>query len=309
MTDKYRTACQIFAISNGLFGSMLEQAGVMANMASKHPLTEYPLDGKRVLITRAAHQAATFVALLERYGAQVASLPAIVITEPSSWDALDGALQRLREQVAGAAHHYDWLFFTSANAIDFFLRRLRFHGDDLRLVGGLRLCAIGKGTAGVARDAGLAVDLIPARFNAEGVVESFVAFHGGQVAGLRVLLPRARVARETLPESFAALGVALDIVEAYQTARSDFDPTDWAHRLRSGDFDVVAFASASAVTQFAEAFPGISPSELLARAKVACIGPVTSQAARELGLAVAIEPQEATLPALAEAIAAHVASR
>ncbi len=281
----------------------------MAKMTGEPRLTKHPLDGKRVLITRAARQAESFAALLERYGAQTISLPAIVIAEPSCWDPLDDALRRLREQAAGAASHYDWLFFTSANAVEFFLKRLRFHGDDLRLVSGLRLCVIGKGTAGVTRDAGLSVDLVPSRFNAEGVVESFVAFHGGQVAGLRVLLPRARVAREALPEAFAALGVALDIVEAYQTLRSDFDSAAWMRRLQSGDFDVVTFASASAVTQFAEAFPGIHPSELLARAKVACIGPVTSQAARELGLAVAIEPPEATLPALAEAIAAHFSPR
>lgn len=267
------------------------------------------LHGKHILVTRAAHQAAAFVALLEQEGAQVTALPTIAVTEPVSWQPLDAALQRLREQKAGTAHHYDWLFFTSANAVTFFLKRLAFHGDGLDLVAGLRVCAIGKATAGVVRDAGLGVDLVPTHFNAEGVVESFVAFHGGQVAGLRVLQPRAQVAREVLAEALTALGVALDVVEAYQTVRADFDTELWQARLQSGAFDVVTFASPSAALQMAEAFPQVMLKDLLAKTTVACIGPVTSQAVRALGLQVAIEPPEATLPALAAAIAAHFASQ
>jgi uroporphyrinogen-III synthase len=267
-----------------------------------------PLYGKHILVTRAAHQSAAFAALLEQYGAQVTTLPTIAVTDPVSWQALDTALQRLREQRAGVARHYDWLFFTSANAVKFFLKRLAFHGDSLELVAGLRVCAIGKSTAGVVHEAGLNVDLIPARFNAEGVVESFVAFHGGQVAGLRVLQPRARVAREVLTEMLTALGVFLDVVEAYQTVRADFDPALWQARLQAGMFDVVTFASSSAALQMAEAFPNVALRDLLAKTKVACIGPVTSQTVRDLGLVVAIEPPEATLPALAEAIAAHFQS-
>ncbi|MFQ3639853.1 MAG: uroporphyrinogen-III synthase [Chloracidobacterium sp.] len=262
-----------------------------------------------MLITRAAHQAAAFVTLLEQYGAQVTSLPTIAIAEPTSWAALDSALQRLRDQAAGTARHYDWLCFTSANAVEFFLKRLRSHGADVGLLTDLPVCAIGKATAGVARDAGLSVALIPAQFNAEGVVESFVDFHGGQVAGLRVLLPRARVARETIPEAFAALGVKLEVVEAYQTVRATFEPELWARRLAAGEFDAVTFASASAVTQFAEAFPDHNLEELLARTQVACIGPVTRRAAEELGLTVAVEPTEATLPALAAALAEHFLSQ
>ncbi len=269
-----------------------------------------PLHGKRILVTRAAHQASAFVALLEQYGAETTALPTIAVTEPTTWDSLDGALRRLREQATGVRDHYDWVFFTSANGVAFFLKRLQFHGDEpQQLLRGLRVCAIGKGTAGALRDAGLAVDLIPATFNAEGVIECFVAVHAGQVAGLRVLFPRARVAREVLPESLAALGVQLDIVEAYQTVRGDLDPSIWVGRLQSSEFDVVTFASASAVFQFAEAFAPVPLRELLGRTLVASIGPVTSQAVREVGLVVAIEPPEATLPALAAAIAAYYALR
>jgi uroporphyrinogen-III synthase len=291
-----------FAISESLFGSMLK--------VSKRAMTQTrPLHGKHILVTRAAHQAAAFVALLEQYGAQVTALPTIAVTDPVSWQPLDAALQRLREQKAGTARHYDWIFFTSANAVRFFLNRMAFHGDQSDLLAGLRVCAIGKATAGVVRDAGLEVDLVPAHFNAEGVVESFVAFHGGQVAGLRVLQPRARMAREVLGEALTALGVTLEVVEAYQTVRADLDPVLWQARLQSGAFDVVTFASPSAALQMAEAFPNIAPGALLAKTKVACIGPVTSQAVRDLGLDVAIEPPEATLPALAEAIAAYFASQ
>lgn len=269
-----------------------------------------PLHGKHILITRAAHQAAAFVALLEQYGARTTALPTIAVTEPTTWDSLDGALLRLREQAAGRARHYDWLLFTSANGVAFFLKRLQFHGDDPRwLTEEVRVGAIGKGTAKAAHDAGFIVDFVPTAFNAEGVVESFIALHKGRIAGLRVLLPRARVAREVIPEAFAALGVQLEVVEAYQTVRGDFDPVVWQRRLQSGEFDVATFASASAVTQLAEAFPSTPLPELLGPTLVACIGPVTSRAAREYGLSVAIEPPEATLPALAAAVAAHFAPR
>ncbi len=281
----------------------------MLKVSRKTMAQTRPLHGKHILVTRAAHQAAAFVALLEQYGAQVTTLPTIAVTDPVSWHDLDSALQRLREQKAGTARHYDWIFFTSANAVKFFLNRLVFHGDHPDLLTGLRVCAIGKATAGVVRDAGLEVDLVPAQFNAEGVVESFVAFHGGQVAGLRVLQPRARMAREVLGEALTALGVALEVVEAYQTVRADVDPVQWQTRLQSGAFDVVTFASPSAALQMAEAFPNITLRELLAKTRVACIGPVTSQAVQALGLRVDIEPPEATLPALAEAIAACFASQ
>lgn len=162
-----------FAISQSIFGSMLK--------VSRKAMTQTrPLHGKHILVTRAAHQAAAFVALLEQYGAQVTALPTIAVTDPVSWQAVDTALQRLREQKAGTARHYDWIF-TSANAVKFFLNRLAFHGDGPGLLAGLRVCAIGKATAGVVRDAGLEVDLVPEHFNAEGVVESFVTFHGGRL--------------------------------------------------------------------------------------------------------------------------------
>ncbi|MGQ9897768.1 MAG: uroporphyrinogen-III synthase [Acidobacteriota bacterium] len=267
------------------------------------------LHGKHILVTRAAHQAAAFVALLEQYGAQVTALPTIAVTDPVSWQPLDAALQRLREQKSGAARHYDWLFFTSANAVTFFLKRLAFHGDSTDLVSEVQVCAIGKATAGAVRDAGLNVDLVPVHFNAEGVIESFVAFHRGQVTGLRVLQPRARMAREVLVEALTALGATLEVVEAYQTVRADFDTAQWQARLQAGVFDVVTFASPSAALQMAEAFPDVALKDLLAKTRVACIGPVTSQAVQALGLSVAIEPPEATLPALAESIATYFASQ
>jgi uroporphyrinogen-III synthase len=266
-----------------------------------------PLFGKRILTTRAEHQAGDFLSLLTEYGAHAESLPTIHIADPTSWDPLDAALEKLKAQSHFDApeRFYEWLFFTSVNGVERFWKRLRRHGADMRALGGTRVCAIGPATAAALAALNIAVDLIPTEFKAEGVIESFVAFYGGAagVAGRRILLPRARVARDTLPVELAKLGAHLEIVETYQTVSPKIDAKLWESRLRDGEFDVVTFTSSSTVTQFAKLFPNAHLAELLHATAVACIGPVTGDTARRCGLEVAVQPKDYTIPALAQSIA------
>jgi uroporphyrinogen-III synthase len=266
-----------------------------------------PLAGKRILITRAAHQAGEFLDRLAETGAEAESLPTIAVVDPTSWNDLDEAIRKLREQSAGRfqTSFYEWVFFTSVNGVEWFFKRVRELGFDLRLLGGTRVCAIGTATAEALLNRDIAVDLIPREFKAEGVIESFLETHGGpdRVAGVRVLLPRARVARDVLPVELRKLGVQIDIAETYQTVKPAIDVEQWKKRLLAGEFETITFTSSSTVSQFAELFEGCPVTELLARTRVACIGPITGDTARKLGLTVDIQPTEYTIPALTRSIA------
>lgn len=271
------------------------------------------LAGKRILTTRAAHQAGEFLDLLAELGAEAESLPTIAVVDPTSWNDLDEAIRKLQEQSAGRFQNsfYEWVFFTSVNGVEWFFKRVRELGFDLRILGGTRVCAIGTATAEALLNRDIAVDLIPREFKAEGVIESFLETHGGpdRVAGIRVLLPRARVARDVLPVELRKLGVHLDIAETYQTVKPALDVERWKTRLLAGEFDAITFTSSSTVSQFAELFAGCPVAELLARTRVACIGPITGDTARKLGLAVDIQPAEYTIPALTRAISEFFTSR
>src|ERR1051325_926862 len=150
---------------------------------------ELPLAGRAVMITRARAQAAEFAAALEAYGARVVSCPTIEIAPPESYAELDAAIDNL--------FGYDWLVFTSANAVKYFMRRLEASGKDVSELDELRVCAVGDATAERLADERVHVDLIPQRFQAEGVFEALENFLGGRerLKGLNFLLPRAAGAR------------------------------------------------------------------------------------------------------------------
>src|SRR5919112_2564552 len=152
-----------------------------------------PLSGRTVLITRARRQAAEFAAELERLGARVVECPTIEIVEPESYAALDQAIEDL--------FGYDWVVFTSANGVEHFLRRLELKGVDVSALDELRVCAIGGATADRLRDAQVHVDVVPEKFQAEGVYAALESYVGGraQLDRLNFLLPRAAVARDHLP--------------------------------------------------------------------------------------------------------------
>lgn len=250
-----------------------------------------PLLGKRVLVTRTREQAGDLTRRLERLGAEVVPCPTIALIPPESWEPLDAAIRRIET--------YDWVIFTSPNGVRFFRERLRALGRDLRALGRARVAAIGPQTAAALEEAGILADLVPARFQAEGVVE---AMAGEPLAGRRILLPRAAVAREILPETLRGRGATVDVVPAYRTVPPRDIATDVCRLLAERCIDVVTFTSASTVGHFA-ALCGEAPyREWLRGVEVACIGPVTARQAEELGIKPTILPETFTIPALVEAI-------
>ncbi|MFL6210709.1 MAG: uroporphyrinogen-III synthase [Pyrinomonadaceae bacterium] len=265
---------------------------------------EQPLAGRTVVITRARAQAAEFAALLEGYGARVIACPTIEIVEPESYALLDQALDNL--------YGYDWLIFTSANGVDFFLRRLAALGRDIGELDEVRVCAIGTATAERLTNAHVHVDLVPEQFKAEGVFAALETYLGGraQFDRLNVLIPRAAVARDFLPLALADAGARVDTVPAYRTVTPQ--KTDRAKveaMIVGGAVDCVTFTSSSTVTNFAQLFDTNDLRVLLAGIRVACIGDITAQTAAEYGLKTDIQPVEFTVPALAQSIADYFAAR
>jgi uroporphyrinogen III methyltransferase/synthase len=236
-----------------------------------------PLFGRTVVVTRAREQASDLVEQLHHLGAATVELPVIEIG-----DAADGGAALTA--AAGAVGAYDWLAFTSANAVERFFSALRGLGQDSRSLAGVAVAAIGPGTAATLARAGIQADLMPDRFVAEAVVEAFPPGPG------RVLLPRAAVARDALPDGLAAKGWTVDVVEAYRTALAQPSPAALAAARRA---DAVTFTSSSTVTNYLAAV-GEGPHPPV----VACIGPVTADTARAAGLAVTVEAAEHTIGGL-----------
>jgi uroporphyrinogen III methyltransferase / synthase len=261
---------------------------------------ELPLSGRTVMITRARAQAAEFAAALEAYGARVVACPTIEIVAPESYALLDEALENL--------FGYDWLVFTSANAVEHFTRRLEALGKDVSELDSLRVCAVGEATAERLAAARVHVDVIPRKFQAEGVFAALADYLGGreQFEGLNFLMPRAAVARDFLPRALEAAGARVDCVTAYRTVRPE--TTDRARAealLVGGGVDCVTFTSSSTVHNFAQLFDTRDLRGLLAGVGVACIGEVTAQTAAEYGLRADIRPAESTAAALARAVAEY----
>lgn len=250
-----------------------------------------PLFGRRVVVTRARAQAGAFATLLEEEGAEVIALPTIATVPPESWDAVDGALGRLRE--------YTWLVLTSENGVTAFFDRLRMRGGDVRDLAGVAIAAIGPQTRAAIEARGLRVALTPAEYRAEAVADALIA---AGVGGRRVLLARAAAARAILPQRLAAAGAVVDEVPVYRTVVPPEAAA--AAALFGGDRrpDLVTFTSSSTVTNFARLFPARDLPRLLSGVAVGCIGPITAATARDLGLTVDIQPAEYTIPALATAI-------
>ena len=254
-----------------------------------------PLFGKRVVLTRAREQAREFSQLLAAYGAEPIEVPTIQILPPASWQAIDDAVTRLSI--------YHWLIFTSVNGVRPFMDRLQAAGKDVRALASLRLCAIGPRTAQELGTYGLSPDVVPTEFQAEGVIAALASVG---IRGSRILIPRAEVAREILPEQLRELGATVDVIPVYRTIAPTVDVASLTQQLRDGRVAAVTFTSSSTVRNFVELFGGrdvVRP--LLAGAVVACIGPITASTAKEYGLTVSVMPAENTVPALADAIVRH----
>jgi len=246
-----------------------------------------PLSGKRIVVTRTRKQASALSEQLRALGADILELPTIRIEPPTD-------LREFAELVQDA-HAYDWIVFTSANAVEAFFEMFFKLYDDAREIGAARIAAIGPATAQRVRDFRLHVDLQPEEFVAESVVREFQK--QGGVENLRILLARAEKARDVLPKQLSDLGAIVDQGIAYRTVPETRDTTGARRRLLEEGADLITFTSSSTVENFlALGLPW--PKGM----RVASIGPITSKTARDHGLKIDIEAKRHDIGGLVEAI-------
>ncbi len=247
-----------------------------------------PLFGYRVVVTRPA-QGSGLADRLRSLGADVLSVPSTRI-EPMDFTALDEAITVLDE--------YQWLVFTSRNAVRYFWERLRQAQLDARALNGLRIAVIGSATAGALLEYGIVADVVPERFVGEGVIEALRL--RDDVDGSRVLYATAEGARDVLPNGLAELGAEVDMIPIYRSVPDETGAQPLREALVADEVDLVTFTSASTVDGFVRAV-GI---EAASRAPAVSIGPVTTTAAHEAGLEVVTEGDPSTIDGLVAALLA-----
>ena len=250
-----------------------------------------PLFGKKVLVTRSRDQAGVLCEALREYGAEPIEFPVIRISPPTSFAALDAALDRIED--------YDWVLFTSANGVRAVMDRVRELGRDVRWLKGPKIGAIGPKTAEAIADLGINVDFTPTQFVAEAVVPEFPESVGGR----RILIPRAKEARQVLPDKLTEQGASVDVVESYRTEIEESDTPRIKDLLAAGEIDIVTFTSSSTVKNFVKLVAEGGAISLPDSVKIACIGPITAQAAADCGLEVHAVADHYTIEGLLAAIA------
>ena len=232
------------------------------------------LSGKTVVITRAASQSAELRSSLEDLGARVIECPTIHIVPPTTWKPVDDAIRRLNT--------YNWLLFTSANAVEQFMDRMGSRRP------AIPIAVVGSATGRKLGEWGLKPSLVPEDFRAEGLLAAFPA----NLVGARVLFPRAEVARELLPEELRRRGATVDVVTVYRTVKALVGSI--GEILETERVDCIVFTSPSTIPEDLHMLP--------TGTALAVIGPVTREAALLMGLKPDIVPKESTVPALVKAI-------
>lgn len=249
-----------------------------------------PLFGKRILVTRAEHQANELSRLLLELGAMPIEMPVIKISPPHTWKKLDQAILNLQS--------YHWIIFTSVNAVEMFFKRLYTLNLDARHFAGIRIGAIGPATAKTLEEKGLHPNYLPKTFTSQGFM---AGLSKRDIAGCRVLLPRADIAGNELSDGLAAkLGAEVHQVIAYKTTTATKGISQGKEMLLKGEIDVVTFTSASTVNSLLAKLG--QKLGAIKRAKLACIGPNTAAALTEKGLKADIVAKEHTIPGLVAAI-------
>lgn len=291
-----------------VIGQVVELA---ADLAWFYPGADYPLLGKRVLVTRPAHQAADFMVALRALGAEPISFPTIEIRSIADNFPLDQAIQRLARPAGNSnqltnqppfgrnqpttppPQPYDWLVLTSANGVAAFWEQLEQLGLDSRSLAAVRIAAIGPATAAALAQRSIKPDLLPDVYTAEGVLAAFDRL--GPVAGQRFLLARADIARQTLAEGLVERGAAVDEIPAYRTVPIEGGTLPPA-------VDIVTFTSSSTVQGYVNCLGGRAPAEFLKHSQVVCIGPITAATAAELGVPVSAVADNYTISGILETL-------
>jgi uroporphyrinogen III methyltransferase/synthase len=255
-----------------------------------------PLFGQRVLVTR--EHTVGFEPLAE-LGAEIIEFHTIEIVPPDDWTEMDRAIEKIDT--------YNWLIFTSVNGVKFFFQRLMDKDKDIRELKGVKICAVGSKTASAIKNHGIKVDLVPDKFNAEGLIEAFrQQTHAGSngrspLQGIKILLPRAETAREVFPEKVRELGGEIDVFTAYKTVKPEVHGKRLKRFLKEGRISIATFTSAATFNNYMEIM-GEDALDLLKDVIIAAIGPVTAKAVEKAGLTVHIMPKEATVDAMVKEI-------
>ncbi len=287
------------ATTYGLRGDALLVLGPGVAMSDRlDTMAKRPLHGRRILITRARHQIDGFRRELVDLGAAVVEIPTIEIRRLPTDDRVSNAIKNLTRTAL--------VIFASENAVDIFFQMLLATGSDARALHNSKLCAIGQETADALASRGLRPELVTSEYTAEGLAN---ALEGWELQGLRVLVPRAEIARDALPSLLANRGAEVEILPVYRAVcPADAGPA--LMRLFDADgVDVITFTSSSTVSNFVRAFPEDRLPAILGDAEIACMGPVTADTARKLGLKVAIVAREYTTHGLVQAIAEAAARK
>ncbi|MBU1205784.1 MAG: uroporphyrinogen-III C-methyltransferase [Proteobacteria bacterium] len=250
-----------------------------------------PLFGKKILVTRSREQASDLSDRLRELGAIPIEFPTIEVIPPENWGDMDHCASQMME--------YDWIIFTSVNGVKFFLDRVFTLGLDIRDLKGPRICAIGPKTAEALRALKLKVDFVPSEYRAESIFEGL---RKESLKGKKVLIPRAKVARDILPEELRRAGALVDVVEVYRTIRPEGQVEKVYELLAKRAISALTFTSSSTVSNFVEMVGRKDAQELTAGIPIASIGPITAEKAKSLGMETTIMPTEYTIPTLVESL-------
>jgi uroporphyrinogen III methyltransferase/synthase len=253
-----------------------------------------PLMGRCIVVTRAREQASDLVKRLADLGAECLECPTIKVAPPEDVKPLDRAIENLSS--------YDWLIFTSVNGVNFFFERLFQKNKDVRALKDIHTAVIGPATEKRLFDFGFKSDMVPESYRAESVVKAFAR---KDVAGKKILLPRAKEARPVLPLELKKMGAVVDEVAAYRTHAVKDNADVLSARLKERTIDMITFTSSSTVKNFHALFPNEDLKDLMRGVTIASIGPVTADTARDLGFDVHIVAKSYTIPGLCQAILTH----
>jgi uroporphyrinogen III methyltransferase/synthase len=251
----------------------------------------FPLFGKRIVITRARSQAHSLARAIEELGGEVIEFPTIEIQPAADPRPLDEAIENLQR--------YDWLIFTSTNGVEIFLQRMASLNVNVQRLSARQVAAIGPETAKRLAAAGVKNCLVPGAYQAEGILEML---HPDAMRGQRVLIPRAAQAREILPVTLRQWGAKVEVVETYRTVIPKTETGKLQERLQRREIDMITFTSSSTVANFARLFDGQRLAGILGETPIACIGPITENSVKELGGIAAVAAREFTVPGLVRAI-------
>lgn len=248
-----------------------------------------PLFGKKIIITRTREQASKLVEKLEELGALCYEIPTIKI-EPVLDETIDQTIQNL--------HKYDWIIFTSENGVRIFLEHLFKSGKDLRTLGHSKIAVIGKATKNILESYGIFSDLIPEKeYTQEGLISAFSSL---DIRGKTILIPRAKEARDLLPEKLKEFGAKVDVLPVYETKICEESRKELKEVLNKG-VDIITFTSSSTVKNFFKLIDE-AQKEKLKNIIFASIGPITSATLREFGFEPHIEAEEYTIDGLVRVI-------